>query len=65
MKIVTGVIYDIFYMSDKIVIQLRDARVYKTNNKTLMCFIQMYIKIGMLVTLHLENNEIKSIDINL
>lgn len=65
MKTVTGIIYDIFYMPDKIVILLRDACVYKTNNKTLMCFIQMYIKIGMLVTLHLENNEIKSIDINL
>lgn len=65
MKIVTGVVYDVFHISDKIIIQLRDARVYKTNNKTLMCFIQMYIKIGMLLTLHLENNEIKSIDINL
>lgn len=65
MKTVIGIIYDVFYMSDKIVIQLRDSRVYKTNNKTLICFIQEYIKIGMLVALHLENNEIKSIDINL
>ena len=65
MKTVIGVIYDIFYMPDKIVILLRDARLYKTNNKTLICFIQACIKIGMLVTLHLENNEIKSIDINL
>lgn len=60
---VTGRVYNLYHTTDESIIQLTNCRIYICKNEKLRYYIMNFVRIGMIVTLHLKGSEITQIDI--